>query len=76
VFKEARAVSVLASVQRKRPSDKDGLLDFNPLRHKECDWWAVQGSNLRPLPCEGVNRPFPINELQLSHCFSVSLCFA
>jgi hypothetical protein len=21
-------------------------------------WWAVQGSNMRPLPCEGVQTPF------------------
>jgi hypothetical protein len=27
-------------------------------------WWAVQGSNLRPLPCESKKTCFQINGLQ------------
>ncbi len=37
----------------REPDDSRGLI-----------WWAVQGSNLRPLPCESKKSVFQINDLE------------
>ena len=38
------------SVKTKNPA-------LGRIRRTSFDWWAVQGSNLRPLPCEGNALP-------------------
>ncbi|ALN80375.1 hypothetical protein LA76x_2241 [Lysobacter antibioticus] len=44
-----RAQAMAATVLRKRKKPACAGLSWN--------WWAVQGSNLRPSPCEGDALP-------------------
>ena len=59
--KRARRLALVVTlncVSNGRASDVRKGLRSNPLARdiSQRGWWAMQGSNLRPLPCEGRNR--------------------
>jgi hypothetical protein len=64
------AISWAISWARKLRPREQNLVSY---LNQEVKWWALKGSNLRPLPCEGKRNPSLLVMTRIADALSVSL---